>query len=76
MVQPVLKLVGGMWEHRKKKVVPDLELARYLGRERMESIPRHFVTGQRILTGHREGLNQATTLVKERADPMEKSAYC
>ena len=63
-------------EHRKKKVVPDLELARHLGRERMESIPRHFVTGKTILTGHREGLNQATTLVKERDDPMEKSAYC
>lgn len=56
--------------------MPDLELARHLGRERMESISRHFVTGQRILTGHREGLNQAMTLVKERADPTEKSAYC
>ena len=55
VVLPVSKLVGAApcGEHRKKKGMPDLDLARHLGRERMESIPRHLSLG-------REGYSQAT----------------
>ena len=54
VVRPVSKLVGApCGEHRKKKGMLDLDLATHLGRERMESIPRHLSRG-------REGYSQAT----------------
>ena len=51
VVRPVPKLVGAPVESTERKRVLDLDLARHLERERMESIPRHLSLG-------REGYSQ------------------